>query len=336
MWDYVGNFLTLNVDKKKIAFISYINAYFCSMSKNLKSWILLILLACIWGSSFILMKKGMFSEDGTEIFSALQVGNLRMLIATAILLPLSLYNLKKIKNKKQLLYLCIVGFCGNFFPAFLFTYAETGVSSGFAGMLNSFTPIFTLILGFLLFYQKLNKFQVIGTLTGTIGACFLIMAGKNISFDGDWSHIFAIILATFLYGLSLNTIKHKLQEFSATEITSLGFILVFLPSLLGFFYFDTSAVFKDNPEAMNGFYAIAILGVVGTALAVFLFNGIIRVSSALFASGVTYFIPIVAVIIGFYYGETISNWQILAMFVVLSGVVLANNGNKLFSKNKKI
>ena len=284
----------------------------------------------------MLMKKGMFSEDGTEIFSAMQVGNLRMLIASAILLPLSVYNLKKLKNKKQLLYLSIVGFCGNFFPAFLFTYAETAVSSGFAGMLNSFTPIFTLILGFLLFSHHLTRFQVVGTIIGTIGICFLISAGKSISFEGDWSHIFAIILATFLYGLCLNTIKHKLQEFSAAEITSLGFLLVFLPSLLGFFYFDTSAVFTTNPEAMNGFYAIVILAVVGTVLAVFLFNGIISVSSALFASGVTYFIPIVAVIIGFYYGETISNWQILAMFIVLIGVVLANNGTKLFSKNKKI
>jgi drug/metabolite transporter (DMT)-like permease len=305
------------------------------MSKNLKSWVLLLILACIWGSSFMLMKKGMFTENGEKIFSALQVGNLRMLIASSILLPLSLYNLKKIKNKKQLLYLCIVGFCGNFFPAFLFTYAETEVSSGFAGMLNSFTPIFTLVLGFVLFSNRMTKFQVIGTIIGTIGIYFLITSGKNVSFKGDWSHIFAIILATFLYGLSLNTIKYKLQDLSAAEITSLGFLLVFLPSLFGFFFLNTASVFLENSEAMNGFSAIAILAIVGTALAVFLFNGIIRVSSALFASGVTYFIPIVAVIIGFYYGETISNWQILAMFIVLIGVVLANYGAKLFSRSKK-
>ena len=98
---------------------------------------------------------------------------------------------------------------------------------------------------------------------------------------------------------------------------------------------NSATVFSENSAAMNGFSAIAILAIVGTALAVFLFNGIIRVSSALFASGVTYFIPIVAVIIGFYYGETISNWQILAMFIVLIGVVLANYGAKLFSRSKK-
>ncbi len=306
------------------------------MTKNLKSWILLLLLACIWGSSFILMKKGMFAADGSKIFSALQVGNLRMLIASGILLPLSIYNLRKIKNIKQFLFLGIVGFCGNFFPAFLFPYAEITVSSGFAGMLNSFTPIFTLILGFLLFSQNLKKHQVLGTIIGTMGACFLILAGKNSSLEGNLSHIFAIIIATFLYGLSLNTIKHKLQNFSASEITSLGFLIVFLPSLVGFFYFDTFKIFNQNKEAMNGFYYISILAIVGTALAVFLFNGIIRVSSALFASGVTYFIPIVAILIGLYFGESISNWQILAMLIILSGLVLANYGEKLFFKKKKI
>lgn len=306
------------------------------MTKNLKSWILLLLLACIWGSSFILMKKGMFATDGSKIFSALQVGNLRMLITSGILLPLSIYNLRKIKNIKQFLFLGIVGFCGNFFPAFLFPYAEITVSSGFAGMLNSFTPIFTLILGFLLFSQNLKKHQVLGTIIGTMGACFLILAGKNSSLEGNWSHIFAIIIATFLYGLSLNTIKHKLQNFSASEITSLGFLIVFLPSLVGFFYFDTLRVFTQNKEAMNGFYYISILAIVGTALAVFLFNGIIRVSSALFASGVTYFIPIVAILIGLYFGESISNWQILAMLIILIGLVLANYGEKLFFKKKKI
>ena len=151
------------------------------MSKNLKSWVLLLILACIWGSSFMLMKKGMFTENGEKIFSALQMGNLRILIDSSILLPLSLYNLKKIKNKKQLLYLCIVGFCGNFFPAFLFTYAETEVSSGFAGMLNSFTPIFTLVLGFLLFSNRMTKFQVVGTIIGTIGIYFLITSRARCS-----------------------------------------------------------------------------------------------------------------------------------------------------------
>lgn len=332
MWEYVGYFLTIVVNKQEIDNLMLTNNYFCPMSQNLKSWVLLLLLACIWGSSFMLMKKGMFTEDGLKIFSPLQVGNLRMLIASGVLLPLSIYNLRKIKRLKQFLFLGIVGFCGNFFPAFLFTYSETAVSSGFAGMLNSFTPIFTLILGFALFSQNLNKFQVLGTIIGTIGACCLIMAGKSVLFKGSWSPILAIILATFFYGLSLNTIKYKLQEFTAAEITSLGFLLVFLPSLFGFFYFDTFSVFIENKEAMNGFYHIVVLAVIGTALAVFIFNGIISVSSALFASGVTYFIPIVAIIIGFYFGESISSLQLLAMLIILSGVVLANYGATLFSK----
>ena len=130
------------------------------MSNSTKSWMLLLTLACIWGSSFILMKKGMFTADGGELFSAPQVGALRMLIASSVLLPFSIRAIRKIQNKKDLLFFSIVGFSGNFFPAFLFTYAETGISSGFAGMLNSFTPIFTIIIGYVIYKQRITSFQV--------------------------------------------------------------------------------------------------------------------------------------------------------------------------------
>jgi drug/metabolite transporter (DMT)-like permease len=76
--------------------------------------------------------------------------------------------------------------------------------------------------------------------------------------------------------------------------------------------------------AYQGIFYIFILSIVGTALAVVLFNRIIAFSSALFASSVTYFIPIVAVLIGFTFGETINLWQVLSMLIVLSGVIIAN------------
>ena len=144
------------------------------MSKELKGWLLLLLLACIWGSSFILMKKGMFANDGSPIFSDTQVGSLRMLIASLVLLPFGLKHLKHIKNFKQLLSLSIVGFFGNFFPAFLFTYSETGISSGFAGMLNSFTPIFTVLIGYFIYKERLSRNQWLGL--ALIIASFFVVA----------------------------------------------------------------------------------------------------------------------------------------------------------------
>jgi drug/metabolite transporter (DMT)-like permease len=293
------------------------------MSKQTISWLLLLLLACIWGSSFILMKKGMFAEDGTAIFSSEQVGSLRMLIAALALLPISIGKLKKL-SWKNILPLAIVGFCGNFFPAFLFTYAETGISSGLAGMLNSFTPIFTIIIGFLFFKTKLTNKQIIGTVIGTLGIIALVLTGKTASLNGDWDHILSIVLATLLYAISLTTIKNKLSNFNSFEITSLAFLIIFPFSIGGFFLTDTIQTFNSNSMAYQGIFYIIILSIVGTALAVVLFNRIIAFSSALFASSVTYFIPIVAVLIGFTFGETINLWQVLSMLIVLSGVIIAN------------
>jgi drug/metabolite transporter (DMT)-like permease len=197
-----------------------------------------------------------------------------------------------------------VGFCGNFFPAFLFTYAETGISSGFAGMLNSFTPIFTILIGFLIYKQRITSFQVVGTIIGTIGIVLLINAGKSVSLNASIFHVLAIVFATFLYGVSLTTIKNKLQHYSSVDITTLAFLMVFLPALIAFFVFGTPSVILKNEHALKGLGYISILAIFGTAMAVFLFNGIIRMSSALFASSVTYFIPVVAVIIGFFFKES--------------------------------
>jgi drug/metabolite transporter (DMT)-like permease len=294
------------------------------MTKEMKGWLLLILLACIWGSSFILMKKGMHTENGFAIFSDSQVGALRMMIAGVVLLPFALPNLKKIQNSKQLASLAIVGFSGNFFPAFLFTYAETGLSSGFAGMLNSFTPIFTILIGFFVFKVKLTPIQMLGVFIGTVGIVLLMIAGKSLSMTGTWNHIFAIVFATLMYGISLNTIKHTLKEFKAVEITSLAFFIVLLPAIGANLYFGTWNTIQMNDFALQGLGYISILAIFGTALAVIIFNQVISYSSALFASSVTYFIPIVAVLIGIGFGEKIGWSQIGSMGIVLIGVFIAN------------
>lgn len=294
------------------------------MTKKFLPVILLLLLACVWGSSFILMKRGMESTNGHAIFSDAQVGALRMLIAGVVLLPLTIYNRKKLKSWKNVVSLAVVGACGNFVPAFLFTYAETELSSGYAGMLNSFTPIFTLLIGGLVFQQKLSRNQFMGVLLAFCGMVFLMYAGHQLNQSGTWRHIGAILLATCLYGVSLNTIKHRLSHLKSMEITSLSFGILLVPSLIATVYFDAFTVMTENPYAMEGLGFIAILSIIGTAFALLIFNRVIALTSTVFASSVTYFIPIVAVFLGFFNGETINLLQILAMIVVLLGVLLAN------------
>ncbi|MDX1651504.1 MAG: DMT family transporter [Brumimicrobium sp.] len=303
------------------------------MNKELKNWLILIFLACIWGSSFVLMKRGMTDKiTGESVFSSEQVASLRMLLASTVLLPIAVRHFRIVSSFKIFTSLLAVAFLGNFFPAFLFTYAETGISSGYAGMLNSCTPIFTLIIGALFFRQKLLKLQVIGVLLGTVGIVGLVNGVQTVDTSGSWQHVIAVVTATLFYGTAVNTIKYNLSHIKPYKMTSVAFSFSFIPALGLFLYFDTPATISGNEHAGEALLYIGILGVIGTALAVLVFNYLITRSSALFASSVTYFIPIVAVIIGFADGESISWLQVVSMIVILGGVFIANVWAKIGKK----
>lgn len=278
----------------------------------------------------------MFTEEHETIFTSVQVGTMRMLLAGLVLLPFSIQVFRQLNTRKDLLYFATVGVCGNFIPAFLFTYAETRISSGLAGIMNSFTPIFTLLIGYLFFSNAISRNQLIGTIIGFCGIIILVTNSQGIqSNQTEVLPSLAVVFATLLYGVSLNTIKFKLSAYKPIHVAAGGFGMVFIPSIIGFFSFDTTRVFQEHPQAWNGFAAIAVLAIFGTAFAVFLFNGIIQSSSALFASSVTYLIPIVAVFIGTYFHESITSTQVSAMFIVLFGVILANYGHLLFNRSAK-
>jgi drug/metabolite transporter (DMT)-like permease len=309
--------------------------YLCAMSRELKNWGLLLFLALIWGSSFLLMKRGMFDKvTGDHIFSNNQVASMRMLFAATVLLPFGIKHFKIIKSGKILISLIAVAFLGNFLPAFLFTYAETGISSGYAGMLNSCTPIFTLIIGSIFFKQPLIKLQIVGVLIGTTGIVGLVNGVNTVDTSGTWHHVLAVVLATVFYATSVNTIRFNLSDIKPIKMTSVAFSLSFLPALILFFAFGTPETIAANEYANSALIYILILALIGTAFAVLIFNHLINNSTALFASSVTYFIPIVAVLIGLIDGETISWMQIISMFVILGGVFLANAWVKLKKKRE--
>ncbi len=267
----------------------------------------------------------MYGPTGEIVFNSNQVATLRILLASLALLPFGYRAIKRIQIKKDMLYFLIVSICGNMLPAFLFTFAETGISSGFAGMLNSTTPIFTIFIGFGFFKIKMTWTQIVGSIIGSVGVVLLLFYGKSVSLQGDWEHIIAVVLATLCYATSLSTIRYKLSHYKSIDIAAIAFILLIIPSIIIFFLERTWIVFESNNMVWDNFIAICILGLIGTAFALFLFNNIIKNTSALFASSVTYFIPIVAVIIGFFFGERLSSYQILSMLIVLLGVFIANS-----------
>ena len=292
------------------------------MDKKLWQWISLLFLAFVWGASFILMKWGM------ESFSYVQVGALRIFVCFILLLPISIRNIKLItKENIWLLFLC--GLLGNFFPAFLFPFSETQISSSLAGILNGLTPFFVLMVGVVVFKNKPSFLQYIGVCVGFIGASILITNGDFRSFGNINIYVLPIILATFLYGINSNLIRFKLQNMSGVQITSLIFFLVGPLAGLVLLFTDLSTPFHLTNFAPS-LLAIVALAVFGSVITLFIYYELIHYSGAIFASSSTYIIPFFALLWGILDGEKISNIHIYSLLIILLGVYLSGFRSKFF------
>ena len=289
------------------------------MFQNNKKWIFLFLLAFIWGSSFILIKKGLVG------FTPLQLGSLRIII-TALLL--FLVGFKSLKNlpKNTLKWIVISGFLGTFFPAFLFAYAETEIDSAIASILNSIVPINTIVFGFLAFKMHSSKRQVLGVLTGFAGTFLLITNGASINPNQNYWYAFLVIIATVMYAFSINIIKRHLQNVSPIAIAVGNFAIIIIPAFIVLIFsgFFTSQVIQGPDFTMSLFY-IFLLSLFGTAIAKVLFNNLVQISTPIFASSVAYIMPIIAVSWGVLDGESFGFWQGVATVIILLGVYLANS-----------
>jgi drug/metabolite transporter (DMT)-like permease len=288
------------------------------MNSKVLNWIILIALALTWGSSFILMKRGL------DVYSSDEVAALRILIAFLFLSPLIFKHVKRplLKHWKGFLGM---GLIGNFIPAFLFTKAETGISSSLTGMLNSLTPLFTLLLGVLLFKIKTKFINVVGILIGFIGAIGLLMVGKSEDMDNNLLFGFYVLLATICYALSVNIIKKELND--VNSVTAAVWAMMFIGPMAGIYLFgftDFTSKLYVNPLAYSSLGYIVILAVFGTALSVMVFNKLIRSTNALFASSVTYLIPVVAMCWGIMDGENVQVLHFLLIGLILFGVYLVN------------
>jgi drug/metabolite transporter (DMT)-like permease len=277
---------------------------------------ILFLLAFIWGSSYILMKIGLKS------FSHNQAAAIRMVLASGVLIPLSIKNLKYLK-RKDVPALLVAGFLGSFIPAFLFTMAQTRIQSSLAGMLNSLTPVFTLLAGILFFRTRTGWMQVLGLLLGLSGAVWLISLGEGVSLRNINPYALFIVLATMIYGINVNVVKTRLTHLNGAQITSLSFMFLLLPALIVLFATDFHPAF-ENPAWPYHLLALATLGIVGTAMSMLLLNSLIRYTPAVFATSVSYIIPIFAIGWGLLDGEHITLLQIACMGIILLGVYLIN------------
>ena len=291
------------------------------MHPGKKKWVFLAVLSLIWGSSFILIKKGLIG------LTPLQLGALRIIVSGVFIFIFGFYTLKDI-TRKQWKWLIISGFLGTFFPAFLFAFAETEIDSAVASILNSLTPLNTILIGFSIFKIVSSTRQIIGVAIGFIGTALLILKGADLNPDQNYLYAGFVVLATIMYGTNVNIIKKHLQEVKAITIAIGNFAAIMIPAAIVLFSTDfiDRASFQNKDFMMSVMYVV-ILSAFGTALAKVLFNKMIQMSTPVFASSVTYAMPVVALLWGVLDGEGFSVLQGLATLLILFGIYLANKRN---------
>lgn len=283
-------------------------------------WLVLAILSLIWGTSYILMKKGL------ESFSYFQVGSLRIFITFICLLPVAIKNLPKL-NRENLKSVLVIGFLGNAIPAFLFPLAQTQISSSMAGMLNSLSPVFTLLLGITIYKRKAIRTQIAGVFLGLAGAVGLIYTG---SFTFNlWGLL--VVLATILYGMSSNEVS-RVKGLNGLQLTSLSFFVISPVAIIYLIFSDFSAAMATENWVRNlGF--IAVLAIFGSATALAMFYLLIRDTSPIFAAMVTYFIPVVATMWGLADNEKLTYSMLVSVIFIIAGVVIINRPD-LFTRRK--
>lgn len=288
----------------------------------LKAWGLLGLLSLIWGSSFILIKKGLVGLEPME------VGAIRILSASLFMLPFAISNFKKVR-KEQVKYLISVGFVGSFIPAFLFAIAQTRLESSITGVLNALTPIFTILVGLIFYAQKQRPQVFVGVLVGFVGTTVLVLAGSGGDVSNFNFYALFVVAATVMYALNTNLIKYHLSDLKALTITSISLAFVGPIAAFQLFMFTDFPTKVDTVEGtMVATTFILVLGVLGTAIALLIFNRLVSLTDPVFTSSVTYIIPVVAICWGLFDGEVLLISHVIGIGGILLGVYIANTAKR--------
>lgn len=280
------------------------------------SWLLFLVLSLTWGSSFILMKKS------AEHLNGLQIGAVRIFAAGICFLPFAIFHFRQIP-KNKFLGVIVSGLLGNLLPAFLFATAisENGESS-LASILNSLTPLFVIVIGVFFFKAKVQRKKIAGVLVGFVGLVILSLLRQPVSSNDNG--VLLILIATVFYGTTVNIVAHYLKGIDGFRIATVSLAIMAIPAAIVIWQQNVFLIAKYDEGAKASIAFAVLLGVAGSAIATALYYVLIQKAGGLFASLVTYAIPIVAIMWGLMANEHVTAVQVGCLAIILAGVYLAN------------
>lgn len=277
-------------------------------------YFLLIIIALTWGSSFILIKKTL------PVFDPFQIGAFRAGFSGLLLSFIGIPALRRM-SRKDIFWIALSGLLGNFLVVFIFPFAQQEVSSSLAGIINALDPIFTLILGVLLFGIRSKPIQYLGAIIGFGGAFILVYASDSENSQSHYLYTLLLIIGSALYAISALIVEKKLKHIKSTELTSSIYVFWMVPALiiLAFSGFFTEIDFSQT-ETLESLGYLLFLTLVTTTLVMFLFFKLVQDTSAVFVSTISLLLPVIAVFWGILDGEKFTFWYALGGILVLIGV----------------
>jgi drug/metabolite transporter (DMT)-like permease len=284
-----------------------------------KTWqyFILTILAATWGSSFQLMKLGL------RAFDPIEVALLRVTISFIALSPFVFYHIRTIPKDKWK-WLLAAGFLGNGIPAFMFALGLSKIHGAMGGILNATAPLFTLIVGSIFFGSRFGKNAIWGVLIGLVGTGYLVLLAGKSNQQMDVVYAFFPLIGSLCYGFSSNIIKLKLKDIKPIIVTGAALMMQVPLTLVFVIYLGLPAKALSSSLHTESFLYITLLAIMGTSLAVLVFNYLIKHTTVLFAASVTYLVPVFAMGIGFIAGEAISIHYFIGMSIIIMGVWLTN------------
>ena len=297
--------------------------------ESIIDWAVLIFIGCIWGSSFILMKIG------ARAYTTMGVSSLRMFFAGMTMIPF-FFSIYRKFDKKTIFWMFVSAMLGSAIPSIFYAYSASKMDSNINGIINSLTPVFTMIVGMVWLKYKVSRWSIAGVMVGFLGIILLFLQRKTI-FEQSQYAIFPLI-ATMMYGVNMNIVKVKLSHLDSIDILKgvfgiLGILYIPLVIYLGVFsniHFSSFSFefWKSSPiadvQTMNSLTAMFLNGVVGSLMASLIFYFLLKRTNALFASMNTYIIPLMSIFWGYIDGESISWMHFVSLFIIMSGVYLVS------------
>ncbi|MCU0932170.1 MAG: DMT family transporter [Serpentinimonas sp.] len=272
-----------------------------------------VVLAAIWGSSFLFMRAGAFE------FGVVATAGMRVIIASAVLMPLLFARGQWPTFRQHAGPILLLGLLNSALPFLLFSYALLSITTGLSAIMNATVPLFGAVIAWLWLGEKLTRSRVLGLVVGFVGVAMLSWSKASFAPGGTGWAIVACLGATVSYGVAASFTKRYLTGVAPLASAAGSQLGASLFLLLPTVYF-----WPSTPPSFTAWGALLAVGVVCTALAYISFFRLIAKAGPSKTLTVTFLIPLFALFYGaLLLGESITLWMVVGGSVILGGVALA-------------